>query len=150
MTVASLAYAVAFKTNGILNILKLIFWSVFVDFIGIGVITATIGWYVCIVSEFFIIQDLQFHFRWLSNKYLRVRNTVHTVDQTVEWLYAFDVHCNSFFPVFLLLYVIQFFLSPLLLSNRFIATLFSNSLYLIAYTYYCYVTFLGYSGTVIS
>ena len=36
----------------------------------------------------------------------------HTIDQRVEWLYAFDVHCNAYFPMFLALYVLQYFLSP--------------------------------------
>ena len=29
------------------------------------------------------------------------------VEQRVEWQFAFDIHCNSFFIVFLLLYVVQ-------------------------------------------
>ncbi len=39
-----------------------------------------------------------------------------TTDQRVEWLYAFDVHCNGFFPLYVLLYVVQFFLTPILLQ----------------------------------
>ena len=29
------------------------------------------------------------------------------MEQEVEWLYAFDVHCNSFFLLFLVVYVLQ-------------------------------------------
>jgi hypothetical protein len=64
----------------------------------------------------------------------------------VEWLYAFDVHCNAFFPVYLLLYVVQFYLSPLLLARSMIATLLANTLYFVAFAYYHYVSFLGYNG----
>ncbi len=107
-----------------------------------------------------------YHFRWwLSNKYLRVQG-IHSVEQKVEWLYCFDVHCNSFFPLFLLLYVFQYFLSLLLISpNSFVcisfinspnsmylppllqlSTLFANTLYFIAFAYYYHITFLGYNG----
>jgi len=126
LTVSSLAFTVAFKATGILNILKIMFWTVFIDFISIGLLAATIGW-------------------WLSNKYLRVKG-IHSVEQTVEWLYAFDIHCNSYFPVFLILYVLQFFLVPLLLSTRFVATVFANSLYLLALITYYHGTFRGYSA----
>ncbi|KAL8541491.1 hypothetical protein ACS0TY_002672 [Phlomoides rotata] len=71
-------------------------------------------------AVFVVISVLLFHFLvtgailatvcWLfTNNYLReeVPNS-HVVEQRVEWLYAFDVHCSSFFPMFLLLYVLPF------------------------------------------
>jgi hypothetical protein len=64
----------------------------------------------------------------------------------VEWLYAFDVHCNAFFPLFLLLYVAQYFLLPVLLNDGFVALLCSNTLFALAFSYYHYITFLGYSA----
>ena len=63
----------------------------------------------------------------------------------VDCRYAFDVHCNAFFPLFLLLHVVQFLLLPLLLRASFLATLLSNTLYLGAFSAYHYLTFLGYS-----
>ena len=33
----------------------------------------------------------------------------------MEWLYAFDIHCNGFFVSFLLTHVLQFLLLPMLL-----------------------------------
>eukprot|EP01111_Echinosteliopsis_oligospora_P020032 TRINITY_DN998_c1_g1_i1.p1 TRINITY_DN998_c1_g1~~TRINITY_DN998_c1_g1_i1.p1 ORF type:complete len:180 (-),score=19.84 TRINITY_DN998_c1_g1_i1:175-714(-) len=90
---SSVAFAVAFHITSFIGIMKLMFWSVFVDFISVGLVVASIGW-------------------WIANKYLRVQGNIHTVEQKVEWLYCFDVHCNSFFPVFLLLYVFQFFFRP--------------------------------------
>lgn len=83
---------------------------------------------------------------FLSNHYLREEIAVHThiVEQRVEWLYAFDVHCNSYFPLFVVLYVLQYFLSPLLLAHGFLSTLLSNMLYFVALSYYHYLNFLGY------
>jgi hypothetical protein len=46
-------------------------------------------------------------------------------------MYAFDIHCNSFFPLFLLLYVLQFFLLPFLLNGPF--SPFSIFLFLLLY-----------------
>lgn len=93
-------------------------------------------------------------------------------------LYAFDVHCNSFFPVFVLLYgnfliharwipklqpnlhvlscwcsayvlaVIHYFVSPLLIAHGFIPVLLSNLLFMVAASYYHYLNFLGYDGKI--
>ena len=64
----------------------------------------------------------------------------------VEWLYAFDIHCNGFFPLFALLFVAQFLLCPLLLRPSFVAAALADSLYCFAFSYYWYITFLGYNG----
>jgi len=87
-------------------------------------------------------------YRVVCNRYLRVRGGIHThsLEQSVEWLYAFDVHCNAFFPVFLLLHCTQLLLWPLLLSDRFVALLAANTLYLLALSYYWHITFLGFNG----
>ncbi|KAG6547553.1 hypothetical protein Mapa_011001 [Marchantia paleacea] len=105
-----------------------IFSVVCVHFLLIGLALATMFWF-------------------LSNHYLREEAAVHThvVEQKVEWLYAFDIHCNAYFPVFVILYVLQYFLSPLLLAHGFIPTLLSNLLYVVALCYYHYLNFLGYN-----
>eukprot|EP01112_Ceratiomyxa_fruticulosa_P016778 TRINITY_DN5115_c0_g1_i1.p1 TRINITY_DN5115_c0_g1~~TRINITY_DN5115_c0_g1_i1.p1 ORF type:complete len:250 (-),score=16.44 TRINITY_DN5115_c0_g1_i1:4-753(-) len=126
MGVAALAFSITFHRTGFFQIWKLIFWAIFIDFLLVGAFVATIGW-------------------WLSNRYLRTQ-AIHSVEQRVEWLYAFDIHCNSFFPLFLILYVIQFFLSPLLLRPGIFATISSNTLYFAALAYYHHITFLGYSA----
>lgn len=50
---------------------------------------------------------------YLANKYMK-QYSPHSVEQEVEWLFAFDVHCNSFFCSFLVTYVLQvhFYPSP--------------------------------------
>jgi len=121
--VSALAFSVFFRTASFLEMISLLFWAIFIDFILFGVIIATIYW-------------------WIANKYCRS----HTVDQKVEWLYAFDIHCNSYFPLHLILYVLQFFLLPLLIRSNFLSTFISNSLYALAFSYYYHLTFLGYSA----
>lgn len=84
---------------------------------------------------------------YVANKYLRqYQSHSHTIEQEVEWLYALDVHANAFFCSFLVTYVIQYFLLPLLLSKSILACIVSNSLYAIATIWYAYITHLGYRG----
>ena len=125
MAIASLGYTLAFHRRG-LGFFKSILYSVIVDFGLVGILAATLGWY-------------------LANHYLLADDTdSHTNKQTVEWLYAFDIHCNSFFPLFMLLYVVQYFLLLVLMRSQFISILLGNTLYALAFSYYFYVTFLGY------
>mmetsp|Transcript_40912 Transcript_40912/g.66352 ORF Transcript_40912/g.66352 Transcript_40912/m.66352 type:complete len:249 (-) Transcript_40912:39-785(-) len=126
LIMAAIAYSVAFRVSGVFKFVKLVLYIVGVEFIGFGSLTATFCW-------------------WLSNKYLRVP-VPHSVEQKVEWLYAFDIHCNSFFPLFILLYIVQFFIIHILIpSDNFVSALLSNLLYAIGLSYYYYITFLGYS-----
>ena len=100
-------------------------------------------------------------YRFVSNRYLR-EQIAHSVEQSVEWAYCFDVHCNAFFPLLMLLHVLQLFLIkgvmqldavwPLIVSlvvsqEWFVSTVAANTLWLVAISYYIYVTFRGYSGT---
>jgi len=93
-------------------------------FFGSGVLIASILW-------------------WISNNHCRIRHS-HSVDQKVEWLYAFDVHCNAYFPLFVVLYVLQFLLLPLLDSESRLSAFVANTLYCCALCYYHYISFLGY------
>ncbi|KAJ7544601.1 hypothetical protein O6H91_09G085000 [Diphasiastrum complanatum] len=126
LLLAASAYCAAYdKSVGhagftIISVLLVHFWL-------IGVTLASLCWF-------------------LSNNYLREETALHShvVEQRVEWLYAFDVHCNSYFPVFVLLYVFHYFISPLLLAHGFVPTLLSNLLFMVALSYYHYLNFLGY------
>ncbi|KAI3789265.1 hypothetical protein L2E82_02057 [Cichorium intybus] len=107
-------------------------------------------------AVFVVLYVISFHFLltgaivatfcwFLTNTYLREEApNSHVVEQRVEWLYAFDVHCNSFFPLFIVLYVLHFFLSPLLVAHGFIPLLLSNVILMVAVSYYHYLNFLGY------
>ncbi|RIB05493.1 UNC-50-like protein [Gigaspora rosea] len=113
--------------HGIVGILKMILFMVFIDFVVVGLVISTICWA-------------------FANRFLSHRRTVHAVEQTVEWAYAFDVHCNAFFPLYLILYVAQFFLMRVLTKQIWVCLFLGNSMYLIAVCYYCYITFLGYNA----
>lgn len=125
LVVATTAYCAAYDhsvSHAIFTVLSVLIFH----FLVIGVALATCCWF-------------------LTNTYLREEvPSSHVVEQRVEWLYAFDVHCNSFFPMFVLLYVIHYFLSPLLVAQGFIPLLLSNLLFMVAISYYHYLNFLGY------
>ncbi|XP_015787088.1 protein unc-50 homolog [Tetranychus urticae] len=105
--------------------IKFLFWVVFIDCITIGLIVATLFWFI-------------------ANKYLR-KPTLPKED--VEWGYAFDVHLNAFFPPLIIIHVFQlFFFNVLINSDWFFARLFGNTLWYISAIYYVYITFLGYSS----
>ncbi|KAK9809583.1 hypothetical protein WJX73_004253 [Symbiochloris irregularis] len=126
LAVAGTAYCVTFS-GSLWHSVVTVLSAILLDFLLIGWAIATAGWF-------------------LANRFLRKKGSVHMVEQHVEWMYAFDVHCNSYFPLFILLYVAQFLLTPLLLLHGFIPALFSNILYAVALSYYHYLSFLGYSG----
>ena len=83
--------------------------------------------------------------RTLINNAL-LSNSLHAVEQRAEWAYCFDVHCNSFIPVYLGLYVVQFLFLPLINASGILPLVLSNILYLGSLCGYWYLTFLGYSA----
>ena len=121
LLIATIAWSLAFPQRTPLEVLGLFLYVAAVDFLLLGVALSTVGW-------------------WLSNTYLHDRGP-----EAVEWLYAFDVHCNAFVPLYLLLHVGQYLLLPLLLRPGVLSLLLSNSLYAVAFSVYHYLTFLGYS-----
>jgi len=87
--------------------------------------------------------------RTIANRFL-ARASVYSTDQSVEWQYAFDIHCNAFMPVIVLLYLIQMVFMKILIKDVWICTALGNTLYMVAIVYYCYITFLGYNGKILS
>lgn len=128
MLVSSLAFCIAFQVPGLYDILRIMLGSILVDFLGFGLIMASMGWSV-------------------SNKYLKDPSPgAHSVDQDVEWLFAFDIHCNAYMPCFLILHVFQYFSLPIVLKPTFMGCLVANTAYVLAAIYYHYITFLGYNS----
>lgn len=126
LCVSSIGFAVALKLP-FLGFLKFLLWVVFVDCIGVGLVIASLFWLFC-------------------NRYLRI-STAYDPGQRVEWAYAFDVHLNAFFPLLLILHVIQLFCMQIVIDHPlFISRFIGNSLWLIALVYYIYISFLGYSA----
>lgn len=83
LIISSIAYSVSFRvpfTGGIAFIL----YSVCFHWLVSGFFVATLG-------------------REIANRHLTDHKSSSHVRQSVEWLYAFDIHCNAFFPVFVLL-----------------------------------------------
>jgi len=110
---------------GFFSFFKFLFWVIFVDCIGVGLVIASIFWFV-------------------SNRHLILQPPR---GQDVEWGYCFDVHLNAFFPLLMILHVIQLpFLTTFIDRDWFFSRLFGNTLWLIAISYYIYITFLGYSS----
>ena len=101
------------------------FWVIFVDCIGVGLLIAGI-------------------LSILSNRFLRYPGGEKHYER-VEFGYAFDVHLNAFFPLLLILHLVQlmYFLFD---NSSFAARFFGNTIWLIALMYYLYITFLGYSA----
>merc|ERR1719401_3281361 len=124
LVVASVAYGIALQVRGF-ALLRILTAFIGFHFVALGALIATCSWFI-------------------SNKYLRVQS-FHGVEQRMEWMYAFDIHCNSFFPLFLVLYVIHYFFLPFLVQESFAAVVSSNALYAAALCYYSYITSLGYS-----
>mmetsp|Transcript_3489 Transcript_3489/g.5069 ORF Transcript_3489/g.5069 Transcript_3489/m.5069 type:complete len:300 (-) Transcript_3489:84-983(-) len=131
LALASIAYSVAFKTLSVVQIAEFMVFNVLVNWIGVGILVASLG-------------------SVLAGKYMSVHSTAgggtssRHVKQSIEWLYAFDIHCNAFFPFFVVAYGLQFFLLPIVLGKSFIALFVSNTLYAIAFSWYFYITHLGY------
>ena len=100
------------------------------DFLLVGIVVATIFWLVSRTGSHDVGLNL---FRVFSNNVLLAPPTHSTAaDSKVEWAYAFDVHTNAFFPLYLTLYLGQLFLVPLLLKNNWVCLWLGNTLYLAA------------------
>lgn len=123
LCITSIGFAVALGL-GVGQYLLFLLYVIFVDFIGAGIIVATLFWFV-------------------SNKYLR--RDPDGAD--VEWGYAFDVHMNAFFPPLSLLHCFQLVLFHNLLSQGgYLSCFVGNTFWLLSVVYYLYITFLGYSS----
>uniref|UniRef100_A0AC35TIV9 Protein unc-50 homolog n=1 Tax=Rhabditophanes sp. KR3021 TaxID=114890 RepID=A0AC35TIV9_9BILA len=106
-----------------MGLIRFTCWMFFVDFFLCGVVIATILWF-------------------FTNRYLRV-----VKDQEVEWGYCFDVHINSYYPMCICLHIILPLLYlPFLDRNVFLGRLLGNCIWFVAFTYYTYITFLGYTA----
>ncbi|KIW69637.1 hypothetical protein, variant [Phialophora macrospora] len=66
--------------------------------------------------------------------------------EVLEFGYCFDVSIRAFFPPYVLLYIIQYILMPVLNHQNHASTFFANLLYLGAGLYWSLITFLGYNA----
>ncbi|KAG8452184.1 hypothetical protein GDO86_004105 [Hymenochirus boettgeri] len=124
LCVSTIGFGFVLDIN-IFRTLILLLWVVFIDCIGVGLLIATLMWFI-------------------SNKYMVKRQGN---DYDVEWGYAFDVHLNAFYPLLVILHFIQvFFINHVILGSLNIGYIVGNTFWLVAIGYYIYITFLGYSA----
>ncbi|KAG0642857.1 UNC-50 family-domain-containing protein [Tuber brumale] len=116
------------------SIMRLIFSLVFLHFLLTSVIFASAGYIMC-------------------GKFLKVPGTgglgragVVAGEGEMEFMYCLEIGVRAFFPVWVFLYVIQFLMMPILTKDYWISIFLGNSLYLIAFSFYCVITFLGYNA----
>lgn len=127
--VFSIVWSVLHRLN-FLHFLKFLIYISFVDCIAVGIVIATLFWFV-------------------TNRYFKVDKT-----QNIEWGYAFDIHLNAFFPPLIILQIVAVVLYSMVYSafsmqamHAFHVTFFVNTMWYIAVCYYVYITFLGYTST---
>jgi UNC-50 family len=83
LVIAGIAYSVAFRIK-LGAAISFLLSSILCNWLGFGLLLSTVG-------------------REIANRHLVSHQSSSHVRQQVEWLYAFDIHCNSFFPVFVVL-----------------------------------------------
>ena len=64
--------------------------------------------------------------------------------QSIEYSYAFDIHCNSFVPLYLFTSSAQYIILPLLNGNGKLGLVLGNALFTVGMLYYFIVTTSGY------
>lgn len=135
LSILAVAWGLAYSPH-IWDIVKLLFNMVLVDFYLNGVIVASLSWLLVnmLVNRLFSI--------------LRVFSMSSTYGVNyVDWGFCFDVHCNGFLMIWLLLYLLQFFLLPLISNKKSsISLILGNSLYFGAVAHYLVITFYGFNA----
>jgi len=112
-----------------LEIVKVAVLMILRDFLAVGAVIATCLWFI-------------------SNRLLLQPANTHNSEESsqVEWAYAFDVHTNAFFPLYLSLYIVQLFLAPVITKDNWVCLWVGNSLYLASLAQYTYITYLGFNA----
>lgn len=122
LVVSSLMFGLVMRL-GFWHLLKFILWVVFVDCIAVGLLIATVYWFV-------------------ANKLLLKDKTS---DLDVEWAYCFDIHLNAFLPLITVLHVFQLpFIMTLINHDWYLSAFLGNTFWLVAISYYFYILFLGF------
>lgn len=143
LVLSSVAYTIAFNGYSFWKtFLVFLFHSVIINYVLVGFLVATIG--QTIANQHMITVNKSNSNNDGSANDVEMVKTAATSNDSVEWMYAFDIHCNAFFPFFIIVYIIQYFILPIVLANTFLSFFLSNTLYSIAFGYYFYVTHLGY------
>ncbi|PBK83420.1 UNC-50 protein [Armillaria gallica] len=124
LCVSAVAWAVVYSYT-IFEAIELAFLMIARDYLLTGIVIATL--------------------LWVTSNRLLLSPPSHSTptDSFVEWAYAFDVHTNAFFPLYLALYLAQLFLLPIVLKDNWVCLWVGNTLYLAAFAQYTYGIYLG-------
>jgi hypothetical protein len=122
LLVSTLAYSVALK-GSFVGFLVSALWVVLTELLGLGVIIALLTNQIA--------------------KHYMVKEGASLSE--VEVLFSFDIHCNSYVPVYIFTHFLQYLLLPVLLGSSFPSVLLSVLLYGSALSLYCLHTVAGYS-----
>lgn len=132
LVVSAVAWGLTYSPSFV-DILGLIVYMVVVDFYLTGAIVATTSWFV--TNKLF------------NDSFVLGRDFGHYDVNYIEWGFCFDIHCNSFLVVWVLLYVVQYIILPLLrIKHSIFSVLLGNTLYFGTVGYYFVLTFYGYSS----
>ena len=146
LIIASLAYSIAFRSDSLVtSTLYFMFHSVVVNYLASGILLASVGRFIA-NNHLLSTSASSLPSGTTISPVSSGSSSVHIVRQEVEWMYAFDVHCNAFWLFFVIVYGVQFFLLPIVLGKGFGSFLVSNLLYSAGFFGYFYVTHLGYRG----
>merc|ERR1712038_807640 len=107
----------------------LVGYVLLVDVVGAGMLVATSLWF-------------------LTNRFM-LKPAARALED-VEWGFCFDVHLNAFFPVLFILHCVELSLITAFWNpgstRYFLVTFVADILWLLALTYYVYISFLGYNS----
>lgn len=126
--ISALGWSLSFKL-GFSGWLKLGIKMLLIDYLAVAVLFSTLFWLIA--------NNVLVHSPYSQSSIPSAR---------VEWAYAFDVHTNGYFPIILLLYLLQLFLWPLLTRQEWICTFIGNTIYLVSFLHYIHITYLGYAA----
>jgi hypothetical protein len=130
LALSAVAWGLAYSPS-VWDICKLVVYMVVVDFYLIGVVVLSVGYFVTN--------------KWLTGPESGA-GVLGSAPHHVDWAFCFDTHCNAFVTVWVLLYVVQFLLLPLINVERsFVALFLGNTLYFAALGYYFVIAFYGYN-----
>jgi hypothetical protein len=99
---------------------------------------------------FFLLFGLGFSYFIMNfyEKYYKIDDS-YAKQRKIEIFYAFDIHCNSFVPLYFMTFTIQLLLFPIIDTSTYISSFISNILYAIGICGYVISTNIGYSGKLI-